>query len=106
MINFIHANWPNLMKRNFVEEFITPIVKATKGKDEISFFSIPEYIEWRQNTDNWKSWKIKYYKGTCSVRTLYPTIYCSSRSGHLDVEGGEGVLLGHGPSSHQVQVRG
>ncbi|EYC08717.1 hypothetical protein Y032_0064g3495 [Ancylostoma ceylanicum] len=63
VINFIHHNWPSLIQRNFVEEFITPIVKATKGKDELSFFSIPEYNEWRNNTDNWKTYKIKYYKG-------------------------------------------
>ncbi|RCN39976.1 DNA gyrase/topoisomerase IV, A subunit [Ancylostoma caninum] len=63
VINFIHHNWPSLIQRNFVEEFITPIVKATKGKDELSFFSIPEYNEWRNNTENWKTYKIKYYKG-------------------------------------------
>ncbi|ETN77909.1 DNA gyrase/topoisomerase IV, A subunit [Necator americanus] len=63
VINFIHHNWPSLIQRNFVEEFITPIVKATKGKEELSFFSIPEYNEWRNNTDNWKTFKIKYYKG-------------------------------------------
>ena len=63
VINFIHNSWPNLIKKSFVEEFITPIIKATKGKEEISFFSIPEYSEWRQNTANWKAYRIKYYKG-------------------------------------------
>ncbi|CAJ0604912.1 unnamed protein product [Cylicocyclus nassatus] len=63
VINFIHHNWPSLIQRNFVEEFITPIVKASKGKEELSFFSIPEYNEWRNNTENWKTFKIKYYKG-------------------------------------------
>ncbi|KAK0402260.1 hypothetical protein QR680_016238 [Steinernema hermaphroditum] len=63
VINFIHHNWPALIRRNFVEEFITPIVKATKGRQEFSFYSIPEYTEWRQNTDNWQSFRIKYYKG-------------------------------------------
>lgn len=63
VINFVHHFWPSLIQRNFVEEFITPIVKASKGKEEISFFSIPEYSEWRMNTDNWKTYKIKYYKG-------------------------------------------
>ena len=29
VINFIHHNWPNLLKHNFVEEFITPIVKVS-----------------------------------------------------------------------------
>ena len=28
VINFIHHNWPNLLKHNFMEEFITPIVKV------------------------------------------------------------------------------
>lgn len=28
VINFIHHNWPNLLKLNFIEEFITPIVKV------------------------------------------------------------------------------
>ncbi|KHN73174.1 putative DNA topoisomerase 2, partial [Toxocara canis] len=63
VINFIHYNWPALIRRNFVEEFITPIVKATKGKEELSFFSLPEYSEWRNSTENWKSYRIKYYKG-------------------------------------------
>ncbi|KAK6039752.1 DNA gyrase/topoisomerase IV, A subunit [Cooperia oncophora] len=53
VINFIHHNWPSLIQRNF----------ASKGKEELSFFSIPEYNEWRNNTENWKSYKIKYYKG-------------------------------------------
>ena len=29
IINFIHHNWPNLLKVDFLEEFITPIVKVT-----------------------------------------------------------------------------
>ena len=29
VINFIHHNWPNLLRHNFVEEFITPIVKVS-----------------------------------------------------------------------------
>ena len=31
VINFIHTNWPHLLKRNFVEEFITPLVKVRIG---------------------------------------------------------------------------
>lgn len=31
VINFIHTNWPSLLKRNFVEEFITPLVKVRMG---------------------------------------------------------------------------
>uniref|UniRef100_A0A1I8EJA9 DNA topoisomerase 2 n=1 Tax=Wuchereria bancrofti TaxID=6293 RepID=A0A1I8EJA9_WUCBA len=38
VVDFIHYNWPALVRRNFIEEFITPIVKATKRREEISFF--------------------------------------------------------------------
>lgn len=63
LINFIHHNWPTLLRHTFMEEFITPIVKATKGKEELSFYSLPEFEEWKKNKDNWPSYKIKYYKG-------------------------------------------
>uniref|UniRef100_A0A8D2MJE2 DNA topoisomerase 2 n=1 Tax=Zonotrichia albicollis TaxID=44394 RepID=A0A8D2MJE2_ZONAL len=63
LINFIHHNWPSLLRHNFLEEFITPIIKAFKNKEEIAFYSIPEFEEWKANTQNYNSWKIKYYKG-------------------------------------------
>ncbi|XP_021916597.1 DNA topoisomerase 2-like isoform X2 [Zootermopsis nevadensis] len=63
LINFIHHNWPSLLKLPFLEEFITPIVKATKGSEEFSFYSLPEFEEWKTSKDNWHTYKIKYYKG-------------------------------------------
>lgn len=63
LINFIHHNWPSLLKLNFVEEFITPIVKATKGSQVLSFFSLPEFEAWKKDTENFHTYKIKYYKG-------------------------------------------
>ncbi|KZC12629.1 PREDICTED: DNA topoisomerase 2 [Dufourea novaeangliae] len=63
LINFIHHNWPTLLRMNFVEEFITPIVKATKGSEVFSFFSLPEFQKWKSETNNFHTYKIKYYKG-------------------------------------------
>ncbi|XP_034017358.1 DNA topoisomerase 2-beta [Thalassophryne amazonica] len=63
LINFFHHNWPSLLKHTFLEEFITPIVKASKNKQEVSFYSIPEFDEWKKQTENYKTWHIKYYKG-------------------------------------------
>ncbi|KAL6460378.1 hypothetical protein MHYP_G00303440 [Metynnis hypsauchen] len=63
LINFFHHNWPSLLKHTFLEQFITPIVKASKNKQEISFYSIPEFEEWKKQTENHKTWHIKYYKG-------------------------------------------
>ncbi|CAK1585943.1 unnamed protein product [Parnassius mnemosyne] len=63
IINFIHHNWPELLKLPFLEEFITPIVKATKKDKEISFYSLPEFEEWKRETENYHTYNIKYYKG-------------------------------------------
>ncbi|XP_045536346.1 DNA topoisomerase 2 [Papilio machaon] len=63
IINFIHHNWPELLKLPFLEEFITPIVKATKKDKEISFYSLPEFEEWKRETENHHTFNIKYYKG-------------------------------------------
>ncbi|XP_017274093.1 DNA topoisomerase 2-alpha isoform X2 [Kryptolebias marmoratus] len=63
LINFIHHNWPSLLRHNFLEEFITPIIKVSFKKTQMSFYSIPEFEAWKISQANHKSWKIKYYKG-------------------------------------------
>uniref|UniRef100_A0A8C2W3B6 DNA topoisomerase 2 n=1 Tax=Chinchilla lanigera TaxID=34839 RepID=A0A8C2W3B6_CHILA len=63
LINFIHHNWPSLLRHCFLEEFITPIVKVSKNKQELAFYSLPEFEEWKSSTPNHKKWKVKYYKG-------------------------------------------
>lgn len=63
LINFIHTNWPELLRLPFLEEFITPIVKATKKNEALSFYSMPEFEEWRADTPNAHTYNVKYYKG-------------------------------------------
>ncbi|XP_004633941.1 DNA topoisomerase 2-alpha [Octodon degus] len=63
LINFIHHNWPSLLRHRFLEEFITPIVKVSRNKQELAFYSLPEFEEWKGSTPNHKKWKVKYYKG-------------------------------------------
>lgn len=65
IINFIHNFWPSLLDVDgFLQQFITPIVKVMKGKKSQTFFTLPEYETWREETgNNGKGWKIKYYKG-------------------------------------------
>jgi len=66
VINFVHHFWPSLLDvPGFLQQFITPIVKATKGKKSYTFFTIPEYEEWRERTGDsaLKGYSIKYYKG-------------------------------------------
>lgn len=65
IINFIHHFWPSLLDiPDFLLQFITPIVKCTKAKKTHTFFTLPEYEEWKESTGNdAKGWTIKYYKG-------------------------------------------
>ena len=65
VINFIHHFWPTLLDvPGFLQQFITPIVKCTKGKKSETFFTLPEYEAWKESTgNNAKGWTTKYYKG-------------------------------------------
>ena len=64
VMNFIHSQWPSLIKRpNFITSLATPIVKASKGSDVLSFYNLTEYDKWLESNEAHKNWKIKYYKG-------------------------------------------
>eukprot|EP00834_Sanchytrium_tribonematis_P001976 NODE_54_length_30443_cov_1.442954.p1 type:complete len:1216 gc:universal NODE_54_length_30443_cov_1.442954:23418-27065(+) len=66
IINFFDTYWPSLLKLNgFLKEFVTPIIKIThnRTKEEICFFTLPEYDTWKSENENGKGWTIKYYKG-------------------------------------------
>lgn len=66
-INFIHAQWPSLIKLNFLQTLRTPIVKAIKGKNVLEFFTEQDYNKWKE-TANVNSFQIKYFKGLGTSR--------------------------------------
>ncbi|XP_026171924.1 DNA topoisomerase 2-alpha isoform X2 [Mastacembelus armatus] len=82
LINFIHHNWPSLLRHNFLEEFITPIIKASYKKTQLSFYSIPEFNAWKESQPNHKSWKIKYYKGLGTSTSQEAKEYFSDMQRH------------------------
>lgn len=63
IINFIEYYWPELLKLNFIFEFITPIVKISSSKETIRFYNLFEFDQWYTSVKNPSSYKIKYYKG-------------------------------------------
>ncbi|RKP07961.1 DNA topoisomerase, partial [Thamnocephalis sphaerospora] len=84
IINFLDHFFPSLLKvPGFLLEFITPIVKATKAKREISFFTIPEYEAWKEENDGGKGWSIKYYKGLGTSTAQDAKKYFSAMGLHL-----------------------
>ena len=61
LLNMFGYLWPSLLTFDkFVGFMNTPILKATKGKEVVSFYNENEYQEWKKTHENWK---IKYYKG-------------------------------------------
>ena len=66
----------------FLVEFITPIVKVTKGSTTKAFYTIPQYEAWKESTgNNGKGWKIKYYKGM--LHASGPVRYALREAGSL-----------------------
>ncbi|WJX73011.1 DNA topoisomerase 2 [Trifolium repens] len=65
LINFIHSFWPSLLKvPSFMVEFTTPIIRASHSNGtKLSFYSMPEYVAWRETLGNASGWQIKYSKG-------------------------------------------
>eukprot|EP00803_Ostreobium_quekettii_P008948 evm.model.scf_153.13 EVM.evm.TU.scf_153.13 scf_153:119338-130787(-) len=65
IMNFIHHFYPSLLRMpGFLQEFITPIIQATKGSQTMTFYTIPEYETWKETLGgSTKGWKVKYYKG-------------------------------------------
>jgi DNA topoisomerase-2 len=66
IINMFELWWPELIKLGFITSFLTPIVKINQhqNKKVINFYTLQDYENWKKdNVDNLKLWKHKYYKG-------------------------------------------
>ena len=82
IMNYFHTFYPSLLKLpGFLVEFITPIIKVTKGKESISFYTMPEYERWKE-TSNARGWKVKYYKGLGTSTAAEAKEYFSKIASH------------------------
>lgn len=83
VINLFSHFWPSLLKMpGFLTEFITPIVKVTKGKQDKVFYTIPEYEQWKEAHNDGKGWRIKYYKGLGTSTAKEAKVYFSNLERH------------------------
>lgn len=62
-INFLHKYWPSLLKLGFFYVLNTPIVKIFKGQNKIEFYNVPDFEQWKKDTQDNHTYRIKYYKG-------------------------------------------
>src|ERR1700712_3114365 len=90
LINFLQVQFPSLLKLpDFFREFITPIVKVWKGPNakkptaQKSFFTMPQYEEWKERHKDDVKWKHKYYKGLGTSAPEEAQVYFSNLDDHL-----------------------
>jgi DNA topoisomerase-2 len=62
VMNIFARFWPHLLRSGFVQSLPTPILKLTKNKQVLPFFTVPDYKAWLERNDP-TGWKVKYYKG-------------------------------------------
>jgi DNA topoisomerase-2 len=65
LVNIFHVNWPELLKLKtpFLQTLKTPIVKATKNKKVLEFYTEQDYHKWESSVGHTNGWTIKYFKG-------------------------------------------
>ncbi|KAG9247816.1 DNA topoisomerase [Calycina marina] len=90
LINFLQVQFPSLLKMpNFFREFITPIVKVWKGPNPKkplstkSFFTMPQYEEWKEQHAHERGWSHKYFKGLGTSTPQDAQVYFGNLDVHL-----------------------
>jgi len=63
LMNLFHAEWPSLMHSGFLCSLATPLLKATRRSDVVSFYSAVEFEKWKLTNGGTAGWHLKYYKG-------------------------------------------
>ena len=62
ILNLFHSEWPELLKLNYINCMVTPIIKVSKDKNVMAFYTLTDYNKWKEEFFN-NRWKVKYYKG-------------------------------------------
>ena len=89
LINFLQVSYPSLLRiPEFLIEFITPIVKVFKGNPSRptkshTFFTMPEFEQWKEEHKHERGWEQKYYKGLGTSTTQDAQVYFHDLDRHL-----------------------
>lgn len=76
LMNLFHTEWPELLKLGFLCCLMTPLLKATKGKQTLCFYSESEFEAWKEariaaeGETALRGWSTKYYKGLATSNSM------------------------------------
>lgn len=62
-LNVFFERFKGLLERGYVQWLSTPILRATKGKKVLKFYTLPQYEQWKETDEASGNWKTKYFKG-------------------------------------------
>jgi DNA topoisomerase-2 len=96
LVNLFHTFWPALLQPvpaadghnsspagpSFLEQFITPVIKARRGTASKDFFSVRAYETWRASEPGAARWSIKYYKGLGTSTSAEGRAYFGALTSH------------------------
>jgi DNA topoisomerase II len=83
LINLFDAYWPELLELDFIYEFITPIVRATKGKTSKKYYyKLNDYKKFRDSEES-NGYFFKYYKGLGTIEAVESKQFFKKLKKHL-----------------------
>ena len=82
ILNFIDTYWPELLQLDFVYQFVTPVVKATKKSQTLYFYNTHDYQKWKNKT-NYSEWHLKWLKGLGTLEPSEIKLFFKDLNKHL-----------------------
>jgi DNA topoisomerase-2 len=63
IFNFFFVLHPSLILINYIVDYRTKYLRASKGKTKQNFYTQFEFEDWKKENSDWNTWKFDYYKG-------------------------------------------
>jgi len=82
ILNLFDTYWPELLQIDFLYQFVTPVVKATKKSQILYFYNSHDYQKWKNKT-NYSEWHLKWLKGLGTLEPSEIKLFFKDLNKHL-----------------------
>lgn len=82
IMNILDVFFPELLRMDFLYQFVTPIIRAVKNKDTKYFYKFEDYNIWKDKPES-KGYNIKYFKGLGTINNVEAKLFFSNIDNHL-----------------------